>query len=123
KKVGDTIVGSGSFKLVEQSEWLTRLEAFKHYHSHRPWVDGIEIWNVGDKAKDYEMHCDIVHTHPHYQSSSISNELAEMEQWEKGCEHALINPHRHPWFEESKHVKSLNELLRLLGVAKDIPQQ
>ncbi|MEZ8624929.1 ABC transporter substrate-binding protein [Vibrio splendidus] len=46
-----------------------------------------------------------------------------MKQWEKGCEHALLNPHRHPWFEESKHVKSLNELLRLLGVAKDIPQQ
>ncbi|MEZ9568542.1 ABC transporter substrate-binding protein [Vibrio splendidus] len=121
KKVGDTIVGSGSFKLVEQSKWLTRLEAFKHYHGHRPWVDGIEIWNVGDKAKDYEMHCDIVHTHPHYQRSSISNELAEMEQWEKGCEHALINPHRHPWFGEAKRVKSLNELLRILGVAKDIP--
>ncbi|MEZ9408644.1 hypothetical protein [Vibrio lentus] len=33
----------------------------------------------------------------------------------------MINPHRHPWFGEAKRVKSLNELLRILGVAKDIP--
>lgn len=123
KEVGETILGSGSFKLVEQSEWLTRLEAFKHYHGHRPWVDGIEIWNVGDKAKDYEMHCDIVHSHPHYQHSSISFELEEMEQWEKGCEYALINPHRHPWFEKPERCQSISELLRILGVAKDIPRQ
>ncbi|CAH7374854.1 SgrR family transcriptional regulator [Vibrio chagasii] len=121
KKVGDKIIGSGSFKLVEQSEWLTRLEVFSSYHGYRPWVDGIEIWNVGDKAKDYEMHCDIVHSHPHYQHSSISNELAEIEQWEKGCEYALINPHRHTWLSNPQHLKSLSELLRLLGIAKDIP--
>ncbi|MEZ8170126.1 SgrR family transcriptional regulator [Vibrio sp. 10N.286.46.A8] len=121
KKVGEQIIGSGSFKLVEQSEWLTRLEAFKAYYGHRPWVDGIEIWNVGDKAKDYEMHCDIVHSHPHYQQSLLQNELAEIEQWEKGCEYALLNSHRHPWLAEPQHLRSLNDLLRLLGVAKDIP--
>ncbi|WP_122046479.1 SgrR family transcriptional regulator [Vibrio atlanticus] len=121
KKVGEQIIGSGSFKLVEQSEWLTRLGAFKAYYGHRPWVDGIEIWNVGDKAKDYEMHCDIVHSHPHYQQSLLQNELAEIEQWEKGCEYALLNSHRHPWLAEPQHLRSLNDLLRLLGVAKDIP--
>lgn len=121
KKVGEQIIGSGSFKLVEQSEWLTRLEAFKAYYGHRPWVDGIEIWNVGDRAKDYEMHCDIVHSHPHYQQSLLQNELAEIEQWEKGCEYALLNSHRHPWLAEPQHLRSLNDLLRLLGVAKDIP--
>ncbi|MEZ8012306.1 MULTISPECIES: ABC transporter substrate-binding protein [Vibrio] len=121
KKVGEQIIGSGSFKLVEQSEWLTRLEAFKAYYGHRPWVDGIEIWNVGDKAKDYEMHCDIVHSYPHYQQSLLQNELAEIEQWEKGCEYALLNSHRHPWLAEPQHLRSLNDLLRLLGVAKDIP--
>ena len=45
------IIGSGSFVLTEQNNWLTRLTAFEQYHGLRPWVDGIEIWNIGDKAR------------------------------------------------------------------------
>ncbi|MFA0567694.1 ABC transporter substrate-binding protein [Vibrio gallaecicus] len=113
------IIGSGSFQLVEQSKWLTRLEAFKHYHGHRPWVDAVEMWNVGDKAKDYEMHCDIVHSHPHYQEASNLT-FKESEQWESGCEYALINAHNHPWLSSIKHRQDLSKLLQLIGVSKDI---
>ncbi|NOH96065.1 SgrR family transcriptional regulator [Vibrio sp. 99-70-13A1] len=119
KMSGGNIIGSGSFQLVEQSKWLTRLEAFKHYHGHRPWVDAVEMWNVGDKAKDYEMHCDIVHSHPHYQEASNLT-FKESEQWESGCEYALINAHNHPWLSSIKHRQDLSELLQLIGVSKDI---
>ncbi|MDN3685393.1 hypothetical protein QW180_24840 [Vibrio sinaloensis] len=59
--VGDTLYGSGSFILKTQTEWQTTLTCNPHYHGFRPWLDGIEIWNIGDKAKTFELNSDVVH--------------------------------------------------------------
>lgn len=115
------IIGSGSFVLTEQNNWLTRLTAFEHYHGLRPWMDGIEIWNIGDKAKDFKHHCDLVHPHP--LAEIAVNQRPDFEQkvqWEKGCEYALINANRNRFlgFEENRLL--LQALLKALGVPQNI---
>ena len=116
-----SIIGSGSFVLNEQNDWLTRLTAFKQYHAFRPWMDAIEIWNIGDKAKDFKLHCDLVH--PHQLISIEANQRPEFEQkvqWEKGCEYVLINANKSRFlgFEENRCL--LQSLLKALGVPQDI---
>ncbi|MGF1754666.1 SgrR family transcriptional regulator [Vibrio makurazakiensis] len=119
-KVADgKVIGSGSFELSEQNEWLTRLTVFKHYHGLRPWIDGVEMWNIGDQAKSFDLHCDIVHAHQHYQKSEDRN-FQESEQWEKGCEYALLNPNKQAWLGSLNNRQQLSVLLQLLGTPKSI---
>jgi len=116
-----SIIGSGSFVLNEQNNWLTRLTAFKQYHGFIPWMDAIEIWNIGDKAKDFKRHCNLVH--PHELIVIEANQRPEFEQkvqWEKGCEYVLINANKSRFlgFEENRFL--LQALLKALGVPQDI---
>ena len=113
------VIGSGSFELTEQTQWLTRLTAFRHYHGLRPWVDGVEMWNIGDQAKDFELHCDIINAHQHYQSTDAL-EFQESEQWERGCEYALINPKGNTWLSEPSNCEQLSELLLLLCLQQSL---
>ena len=115
------IIGSGSFVLTEQNNWLTRLTAFDHFHGFRPWMDGIDVWNIGDKAKDFKLHCDLVHPHPLAEIAVNQRPAFEQKvQWEKGCEYVLINANRNRFlgFEENRLV--LHTLLKALGVPQDI---
>ncbi|KJZ10799.1 ABC transporter substrate-binding protein [Marinomonas sp. S3726] len=115
------IIGSGSFVLTEQSNWLTRLTAFEHYHGFRPWMDGIEIWNIGDKAKDFKLHCDLVHPHP--LAEIAVNQRPEFEQkvqWEKGCEYVLINANNNRFLAFKENRLLLQALLKALGVPENI---
>ncbi|MCG9577846.1 ABC transporter substrate-binding protein [Vibrio tubiashii] len=99
------LLGCGSFLLSEQTEWRTLLNVNPHYHGLRPWVDGVEIWNVGDNAKNLELNCDVVHGH-HLADESKNNFIAK-QQWEQGCTYAMLNPHRHTWMKNRAHRKWL----------------
>lgn len=115
------IIGSGSFVLTEQSNWLTRLTAFEYYHGFRPWMDGVEVWNIGDKAKDFKLHCDLVHPHPLAEIAVHQRpDFEQKVQWEKGCEYVLINANNSRFlaFEENRVL--LQALLKALGVPENI---
>ncbi|WP_438462908.1 ABC transporter substrate-binding protein [Marinomonas sp. PE14-40] len=115
------IIGSGSFVLTEQNNWLTRLTAFEHFHGFRPWMDGIEIWNIGDKAKDFKLHCDLVHPHPLAEISMNQRpDFEQKVQWEKGCEYVLINANKSYFLETEENRLLLQTLLQALGVPQNI---
>lgn len=113
KQVGDTIFGCGPFVLSEQNEWLTLLTVNTTYHGHRPWIDGIEIWNMGDKAKDFELNSHVVHG-SHLRPAQKA-QFTSCQQWEQGCVHAMLNPLRHPWMKEYTHRAALQDLLLSMG--------
>ncbi|UAB73259.1 SgrR family transcriptional regulator [Vibrio sp. SCSIO 43132] len=112
KSVNDQIVGSGPFMLVEQTEWRTLLKTSPHYHGFRPWIDGVEIWNVGDKAKDFELNSDMVHG-VHLQHRSKAG-FEEKTQWEPGCIYAQLNPNRHTWMKKRANRKWLQKVIQTL---------
>lgn len=107
------IIGSGSFKLAEQSEWRTLLTANPYYHGYRPWIDGIEIWNVGNNAKSLELNCDVVHAS--HITARTAPQFHSKQQWELGCVHAMLNPHRHPWMKTRQHRFWLQTLMQVMG--------
>lgn len=107
------IIGSGSFKLTEQSEWRTLLTVNPYYHGYRPWIDGIEIWNVGNNAKSLDLNCDVVHA-SHLRARSAP-QFHSKQQWELGCVHAMLNPQRHPWMKTRQHRLWLQELMLQMG--------
>lgn len=113
KQVGNTIYGTGPFILSERNEWRTLLSINHDYHGHRPWVDGIEIWNVGDKAKNIELHSDVVHGS--LLSTGQRAKFKTCHQWERGCVHAMLNPLRHPWMKKHAHRTALQTLLLSMG--------
>ncbi|USD67569.1 ABC transporter substrate-binding protein [Vibrio sp. SCSIO 43136] len=113
-------VGSGSFRLVEQTSYRTLLHASEHYHGFRPWLDGVEIWNMGQEAKEFTSHCDIVH-------GSLAPDTEEgflqKQQWEQGCIYAFFNPSHHAWMKRLKHRKWLQQQLLnlpLSGIKDDL---
>ncbi|MBD1558132.1 ABC transporter substrate-binding protein [Vibrio sp. S9_S30] len=110
KKDKGRIIGSGPFMLQEQTEWRTLLNVFPYYHGHRPWIDGVEIWNVGDKAKDFELNSDVVHG-VHLQNRSRDG-FEEKTQWEQGCIYAQLNPNRFAWMKKRSHRKWLQYVIR-----------
>lgn len=110
KKDKGRVIGSGPFMLQEQTEWRTLLKVFPYYHGHRPWIDGVEIWNVGDKAKDFELNSDVVHG-VHLQNRSRDG-FEEKKQWEKGCIYAQLNPNRLAWMKKQSHRKWLQHVIR-----------
>ncbi|KLN65042.1 ABC transporter substrate-binding protein [Vibrio sp. VPAP30] len=107
------LLGSGSFLLSEQTEWRTLLSINPHYHGLRPWVDGVEIWNVGDNAKTLEFNCDIVHGH--HLSDQLNADFTAKQKWEQGCTYAMLNPHNHPWMRNRVHRKWIQKLLLSMG--------
>lgn len=113
KQVGDTIYGSGSFVLSEQNEWRTLLTANHDYHGHRPWVDGVEIWNVGSNAKSFDLHSDVVHGH--HLTAEQRSQFTVCHQWERGCVHAMLNPQRHPWMKTHAHRAALQTMMLAMG--------
>tara|TARA_Y100001956_G_C4128004_1_gene191447 strand:- start:40 stop:1728 length:1689 start_codon:yes stop_codon:yes gene_type:complete len=108
KQVDDKIYGSGSFILTEQTPWITRLKANPRYHGYRPWIDGIEIWNIGDKAKEFEPNSDVVHG-SHLKQNREG--FTHYHQWEQGCVHSMLNPYRHPWMNKRSHRHWLQRVL------------
>ncbi|TFH93226.1 ABC transporter substrate-binding protein [Vibrio ouci] len=107
------IIGSGSFKLAEQSEWRTLLTVNPYYHGYRPWIDGIEIWNVGNNAKSLELNCDVVHaSHLRAHTAPLFH---SKQQWELGCVHAMLNPLRHSWMKKRQHRFWLQTLMQVMG--------
>lgn len=86
---------SGSFYLSEQTEWRTRLTANPHYHGYRPWLDAVEVWNVGDKATNFELNSDLVCCHG--LSSEAKQDFQHLVQWEKGNTYCALNHYHHPW--------------------------
>ncbi|UTM56288.1 SgrR family transcriptional regulator [Photobacterium sp. CCB-ST2H9] len=112
KQAGDgRIIGSGAFMLDEQTEWLTRLVAFDHYHGCRPWLDAVEIWNIGDQAMDFDMNSDVVHP---WLVPGRTQQFSRLENWEKGCEYALLNENRTRWMAVAKHRRRLAAFIRQL---------
>ncbi|MCM0147260.1 SgrR family transcriptional regulator [Photobacterium galatheae] len=105
------IIGSGAFLLDEQNEWLTRLIAFEQYHGCRPWLDAVEIWNIGDKAMNFDMNSDVVHP---WLVSGRTQQFARLESWEKGCEYVLLNENRTRWMAVAEHRKKLSTFIRQL---------
>ncbi|UIP26935.1 SgrR family transcriptional regulator [Photobacterium sp. TLY01] len=103
------IVGAGAFRLDEQTEWLTRLSAFEQYHGYRPWLDAVEIWNIGDQAMDFEVSSDVVHP---WLVPGQTAPFSQLEGWEKGCEYALLNANRKGWMTVPAHRKRLSAFIR-----------
>ncbi len=121
KLTAEKVLGSGPFELVEQTEWCTRLAVFSGYHGHRPWVDGVDIWNIGDRAKQFELHSDIYNLQ--YQHLSGQSSAALHQQWEKGAEYLLINANRRHWLEESANRNTLVKALLALGLPAKLVAQ
>ncbi|MDK9736422.1 SgrR family transcriptional regulator [Vibrio sp. D404a] len=111
KKTDNGVVGSGSFRLAEQTDYRTLLLASPHYHGFRPWLDGVEIWNMGLSAKDFPLNCDIVHGSS---APKESSDYKQVQQWEEGCIYACLNSARHPWMKLLKHRKYIQQLLQTL---------
>lgn len=116
KHLDGKIYGSGPFILAEQTAWLTRLSVNPRYHGYRPWIDGIEIWNIGDKAKEFEANSDVVHgSHlPHNRDG-----FTQHHQWERGCVHSMLNPYRHQWMSKRSHRHWLQQVLRAMPAPQD----
>ncbi|MBD8512523.1 SgrR family transcriptional regulator [Photobacterium sp. CAU 1568] len=103
------ILGAGAFRLDEHTEWLTRLSAFDQYHGYRPWLDAVEIWNIGDQAMDFEVSSDVVHP---WLVPGQTAPFSQLEGWEKGCEYALLNENRAGWMAVSAHRQRLSAFVR-----------
>lgn len=121
KLTEEKVLGSGPFELVEQTKWCTRLAVFPHYHGHRPWIDGVDIWNVGDHAKQFELHSDIYNLQ--YQHLTNQSSASLQQQWEKGAEYLLINANRRAWLEVLANRNTLVEALLALGLPPQIIDQ
>ena len=113
KRTEKGLVGSGSFRLAEQTDHRTLLLASSHYHGFRPWLDGVEIWNMGLSAKDFQMHCDIVHGSS---APDFSNEFTQVQQWEEGCIYACLNSANNAWMRLAKHRRYIQQLLQSLSM-------
>jgi len=113
KSKGGKLLTSGAFLLSEQTKWRTLLTHNPYYHGLRPWVDGVEIWNVGDNAKTLELNCDVVHGH-HLSDQSNANFTAK-QKWEQGCTYAMLNPHRHLWMKSRSNRRWLQQLMLSMG--------
>lgn len=107
------VVGSGAFVLAEQTQWRTLLLANDDYHGFRPWVDGVEIWNLGENAKDLELNCDFVHSR--HMADIARHSLDAHQQWEQGCVHAMLNPARHSWMKKKHNRHCVQKLLLAMG--------
>ncbi|EHK9046421.1 SgrR family transcriptional regulator [Vibrio vulnificus] len=111
------LVGSGPFILAEQNEWRTLLTVFSRYHGFRPWVDGIEIWNVGANAKAFTLHSDVAHGREIKKFGSDG--FVPKRQWEPGCVYAMLNPLRHPWMKNDAHRAWLQSQMLLMPMPSD----
>ncbi|MBE4618294.1 ABC transporter substrate-binding protein [Vibrio navarrensis] len=109
KESGQKRFGAGPFMLVEQNEWRTLLSVFPRYHGYRPWIDGIEIWNLGANAKEFTLHSDVAHGREVRKYGSEG--FVAKRQWEPGCVYAMLNPQRHSWMAVSEHRAWLQGLL------------
>lgn len=109
------LVGSGSFQLTTQNQWLTRLTAFNHYHGYRAWVDAVDIWNVGDKAKSFTQDN---HAH-HTCSKSVPDGFNEKQQWENGAEYLLINSNN-IWGKQHSQRQILMAIIQAIGLPQSI---
>ncbi|WP_120511197.1 SgrR family transcriptional regulator [Photobacterium salinisoli] len=103
------ILGAGAFRLDTHTEWLTRLSAFEQYHGYRPWLDAVEIWNIGDQAMDFEVSSDVVHP---WLVPGQTAPFSQLEGWEKGCEYALLNANRKGWMTVPAHRQRLSAFIR-----------
>lgn len=112
------LLGSGSFLLSEQTEWRTLLSVNPNYHGLRPWIDGVEIWNVGDNAKTLELNCDVVHGHHLVERSAAK--FTSKQKWEQGCTYAMLNPHHHTWMRNRAHRKWLQQLMLSIGTPSGV---
>ncbi|GMQ49076.1 ABC transporter substrate-binding protein [Vibrio sp. 10N] len=110
------VIGSGAFVLAEQTQWRTLLLVNTDYHGHRPWIDGVEIWNLGENAKEIALNCDFVHSR--HMAEKANTPLESHQQWERGCVHAMLNPARHPWMKRKRHRRVLQQLLLAMGQPK-----
>lgn len=106
-----SIVGSGAFRLAEQTDYRTLLTVSPHYHGYRPWLDGVEIWNMGLSANNFQMHCDIVHGSS---APDIADEFTQVQQWEEGCIYACLNSANNAWMKLAKHRLYIQQLLQSL---------
>lgn len=110
-EAGDALY-SGSFYLSEQTEWRTRLTVNPHYHGYRPWLDAVEVWNVGDKATNFELNSDLVCCHG--LSSEAKQDFHELVQWEKGNTYCVLNHDHHPWLRKRANRIALMAFLQQL---------
>ncbi|NRF30084.1 ABC transporter substrate-binding protein [Vibrio coralliilyticus] len=113
KAIKGEIVGTGPFCLEEQTEWRTLMTINPHYHGFRPWIDGIEIWNIGDKAKNFDLNSHVVHG-SHIREGHASGFRAQ-NQWEEGCVYATFNVNRNGWMAKRAHRAVLQEVLSHMG--------
>ncbi|MCG6376258.1 ABC transporter substrate-binding protein [Vibrio fluvialis] len=111
---GANVIGSGPFELVEQTEWRTLMKVSRYYHGYRPWVDGIEVWNIGDKAKDFAPNSHLFH--PLLELDNHEGEYEQKAQWEAGCEYVLLNANRSAWLSSLNRRKKLMAIIDALGV-------
>lgn len=107
------VVGSGPFQLLEQTQWRTLLWVSSHYHGYRPWVDGIEVWNVGDNAKDFAANSHLFH--PLAQQPETRQGYEHKVQWERGCEYVTLNANR-PWGRSLKQRQALMTVVQALAL-------
>ncbi|MEI8595987.1 SgrR family transcriptional regulator [Photobacterium sp. Hal280] len=105
------VLGAGAFRLDAHTEWLTRLSAFEQYHGYRPWLDAVEIWNIGDQAMDFEVSSDVVHP---WLVPGQTAPFSQLENWEKGCAYALLNENRAGWMAVPAHRQRLSAFIRQL---------
>jgi MarR-like DNA-binding transcriptional regulator SgrR of sgrS sRNA len=117
KLKGSEVIGSGPFKLGEQNEWRTVLHRFDAYHGYTPWVDGVEIWNVGKEAKSLTTNADIVST------SLIERDqhsrFDHHRQWEMGAEYALLNSQQAHFRTQAQRMP-LFQLIQSAGLPQSI---
>lgn len=114
KVTPDGLIGSGPFFLQKQTQWLTVLNVNPYYHGLRPWIDGIEIWNIGNQAKILEFEYTITHSR-HLKNQSNIDGFIEDGRWDKGSIYALFNSKRHPWMKKHRHRQWLQSLLTYMG--------
>ncbi|MDO6706563.1 SgrR family transcriptional regulator [Photobacterium sp. 1_MG-2023] len=111
------VLGAGAFRLDESTEWLTRLTAFEHYHGYRPWLDAVEIWNIGDRAMDFDLSSDVVHP---WLVPEKTAPFSQLEAWELGCEYVLLNENWSEWMRAPAHRLRLSAFLRQLPLPESM---
>ena len=112
KVIDGKVYGSGSFILKEQTPRRTLLVVNPHYHGYKPWIDGIEIWNIGDNAKAFDLNSDVVHG-SHLKQTREG--FTTCHQWELGCVHAMLNPLRHHWMKAKSNRQWLQTVLQAMS--------
>ncbi|CAH0537775.1 ABC transporter substrate-binding protein [Vibrio marisflavi] len=114
KYENEKLLGSGPFYLAEQTEWRTYLKVYESYHGWRPWVDGVEIWNIGDKAKDFLLNSDVVHGRE--VTANMDKMFHQRQQWEKGSVYLLLNQKHNSWLAVRENSKAIMTLISSLGL-------